>query len=163
MGSNIRAIEVSKTGSTSLSDDTSNREIMEIQGAAPSILTFHPCLMHVCYTTSWHRASLTYGTSRPKRCLFHKDLWTAIHHIPPEWPTLFDVRNWSDMFRGPRYNRKILAFPPKNTDVTELGVSGFEPFQSPLSSSVPNVAMVYVVCPSIFFFFFFFFLNFVRF
>jgi len=73
MGSNIRAIEVSNTGSTSLSDDTSNREIMEIQGAAPSILTSRPCLMHVCCTTCWHRASLTYGTSRPKRYLFHKD------------------------------------------------------------------------------------------
>jgi len=41
--------------------------------------------------------------------------------------------------------------PTKNTDMTELGVGGFEPLQPPWSSSAPHVAMVYVVCPSKFF------------
>lgn len=82
MGSNIRAIAVSNTGSTSLSDDTSNREIMEIQGAAPSILTFCPSLMHVCCTTCWHRASLTYGTSKLNRYLFHKETKLLLNSHP---------------------------------------------------------------------------------
>jgi hypothetical protein len=56
------------------------------------------------------------------------------------------------MLRRLPYKQSGIRNPTKNTGITEREVRGFEPFRSTWCSSIPYLAVVYVVCPPKYFF-----------